>query len=135
MDWNISNGYTFMLDNVEVKAGQTFTFGYTLTYVAPKLVSISLEDTNTDIYKDIKTYSTDSCIQGYRSFISNRGKTFAESFIDHTKDVTALQQQSEEDVRAAITEVQSKIDTAADTQKPDIQNMPGMDDLLEKWNE
>ncbi|MBP6910640.1 hypothetical protein KBC03_03490 [Patescibacteria group bacterium] len=49
--------------------------------------------------------------------------------------MTALQKQSEDDVKTAITEVQSKIDTAADTQSPDIQNMPGMADLLEKWNE
>ena len=50
-----------MVDNISLQANQSVTFSYTLTYVAPRLISIALEDINTDSYTDIKTYSTDSC--------------------------------------------------------------------------
>lgn len=61
VDWNISNGYAFMVDNIGLKDGQTVSFSYSLTYISPKLINITLDDINKDTYTDIKTYSTDSC--------------------------------------------------------------------------
>ena len=72
IQWDISNGYQFMVDNIALKSGQNITFSYSLTYIAPKLINIKLEDLNKDTYTDIKTYSTDSCQAGYRSFISGK---------------------------------------------------------------
>ena len=61
-----------MVDNISVTAGQKIVFSYSLSYQPPKLVSIELADVNNDTYTDIKTFSTDSCQKGYRSFISDK---------------------------------------------------------------
>lgn len=124
-----------MVDNISLSAGQSVTFSYTLQYIAPKLISIQLEDTNTDSYTDIKTYSTDSCQKGYRTFISSKGRNFNESYIDLATNVATVQKQAEDDVKSLLNDVQSKIKEAADSDDPKVTEMPGMDQILEQWDQ
>lgn len=128
---SIDNGYQFMVDNISLSKNQTISFGYSLTYRAPKLVNIELDELNTDTYTDIKSYSTDSCQNGYRSFISDKGKNFPENYVDLSKQVADQQKAAEDSVKNALTDVQSKINAASNSANADVAGMPGMSQLLE----
>lgn len=124
-----------MVDNISLTTGQSVTFGYTLNYVSPKTVSIALEDINTDTYQDIKTYSTDSCQKGYWTFKSDEGEAFEEGYINLETDIATVQKEAEDNVKDLLNEVQGKIKEAADSDDPKVTEMPGMDQVLENWEQ
>jgi|GEM_PF-7072190 len=124
-----------MVDSISLGANQTVSFTYTLTYVSPRLISIVLDDINTDTYTDIKTYSTDSCQKGYRTFTSDKGRDFPEGYVNLDDEVAQVQKQAEDDVKALLADVQTKIADASSSDDPQVTDMPGMDQILENWDQ
>ena len=67
--------------------------------------------------------------------MSQNGRNFNEIYVNLQSNVTALQTQAENDVKDLLSDVQDSIDATANDDHPDVGEIPGIEDVLEKWEQ
>lgn len=76
IDWNIDNGFEFMIDNIPLAAWQSVSFSYPVRYRPAQSTTIWVSDTNNDWWLDITTTPVDSCMPTSLTYISNQWVTY-----------------------------------------------------------
>lgn len=103
-----TDGYTFIIDNISLGSSNQVTFSYTLSYQWASVNKIKIEQTNNDVYPDIKIYPTDGCSKFYRIY-ENKA-----SFIDAYRSYIHR-----------FVDLQAKLDTYAWSLQSNTQNFIG----------
>ncbi|MFZ2718776.1 MAG: VCBS repeat-containing protein, partial [Candidatus Absconditicoccaceae bacterium] len=125
MNRKIDNGYSYMLDNLNIPQGEYIQFYYRVNYIAGDNVKIDIkdidgkdykyEDSNPlaqytiDNYPDISTKPSDGCSKSMTVFFNNHnnnGKDYDENYVDLQKimqEYTQDEQIKYEDTMSEIT--------------------------------
>ncbi|MCF7835358.1 VCBS repeat-containing protein, partial [Candidatus Gracilibacteria bacterium] len=136
MNREVNNGYTYMLDNLDIKNGDYIQFYYRLNYKAGESIKIDVKDIDgkdykykdsnpfqqytIDGYPDISIKPTDGCSKFMTVFFNthgNNGKNYNEEFIDLQKIMQEYLQEQEEksqDTMSEITDIIGNSSTEAD---------------------
>lgn len=123
IDWNIENGYLFVVDNIPVNAWSNIQFSYTVSYTPPKIMNITVEDLNKDWFLDINTLPVDTCSTSKVFFA-----TQASSPRTYQKNIEKIIIPEWDD--DATTELGKEILKQAEA--GDVENLPWMNSILEK---
>ena len=133
IDWNINNGFEFMVDNIALAAWQSVSFSYPVRYRPVQNTTIGVRDTNDDGWLDITTTPVDSCMPTSITYVSNQWVTFSSVSETINTTYTSGLNQLQDDTNAQLQEIRTTSQNVANGNW-DLSQIPWINQALEKWD-
>lgn len=118
------DGYTFIIDNINLWSNNSVYFSYQLQYQWGSTVKIKVNDRNNDNYPDISLYPLDGCSKFFwiyynsKSFIKSY-RDYREQFVDLWQKIANLTKNYEANTQNFIWSITNSVDNFVKTQWTD----------------